>query len=158
MRNLLRLAVFSSAVILAIVTAAAPASSADAPPVTVSIAVDPKPAAAGSDVAVTVRLAPKEGIKLNKYPKIKLQLPAEPGVAAAAEASIGNTAPPPADHLDANYYTGEVDPLVVKVHLDSGAARGTHDLRGKLSYFYCVAASGYCAPAKVDVTVPVAVR
>jgi hypothetical protein len=136
----------------------APAQNSDAPPVKVAVTVSPAAVAAGSDAQATLQLTPNPGIKLNKYPKIKLQLPAEPGVAAAAEASIGNTAPPPADHLDANYYKGEVDPLVVKVHLDSGAARGTHDLRGKLSYFYCVAASGYCAPAKVDVTVPVAVR
>ena len=107
---------------------------------------------------MTVTLRPNAGIKLNKYPKIKLQVPGAPGLVAAAEGAIGNAAPPPADHLDANYYKGGVDPLVVTLHLDKAATPGPHDVPAKLSYFYCVAASGYCAPAKVDVALPLTVR
>jgi hypothetical protein len=77
---------------------------------------------------------------------------------AAAEASVGNAGPPSADNLEANYFKGETDPLSVTLRLDPAARRGAHEIAGKLSYFYCVAASGYCAPAKVDVTIPVTVR
>jgi hypothetical protein len=134
------------------------ALSADEPPVAVSIEVAPAAVAPGADAEVTVKLRPKAGIHLNRYPKIKLKVPATPGLVEAAEGTIGNPAPPPADKLDANYYGDPVDPLVVTLHVDKAASAGRHDLTGKLSYFYCVAASGYCAPAKVDVTLPVTVR
>jgi hypothetical protein len=77
---------------------------------------------------------------------------------AAAEASIGNAAPPAADKLDANYFHGTVDPLKVSFRVDAAATQGPHEVPAKLSYFYCVAASGYCAPAKVAVSIPVTVR
>lgn len=136
----------------------APPAAADPAPVKISIAVAPEPVGPGSEAAVTLKLDPKPGIKLNKYPKIKLQVPAVDGLVAAAEQSIGNPAPPPADQLDANYYHGNVDPLTLTLHLDTQAAKGRHDLHAKLSYFYCVAASGYCAPGKTEVTIPVTIR
>jgi hypothetical protein len=127
-------------------------------PVEIVVVVSPSAVAAGSDTSVTVRLNPKPGIKMNKYPKIKLQVPAVPGLLGAAEGSLGNAAPPPADQLDSNYFHGGVDPLTVTLHLDPEATKGPHEIRAKLSYFYCVAASGYCAPAKSEVTIPVTVR
>jgi len=127
-------------------------------PVKVTIAVSPAAVAAGSDAAVTVKIDPKPGIKMNKYPKIKIQIPAVPGLVDAAELSLGNSAPPPADQLEANYFHGAVDPLKITLHLDGHAAKGPHEIRGKLSYFYCVAASGYCAPAKAELTIPVTIR
>jgi len=143
---------------LALSTVALAGPPAEPPPVQVSISVAPEPAAPGGDAAVTVVLKPAAGIKLNKYPKIKIQIPEAAGLVTAAEASIGNAAPPSADNLDANYYHGDVDPLSVTFHLDPAAGKGRHEVAGKLSYFYCVAASGYCAPAKVQVTIPVTVR
>jgi len=151
----------ATAAFLALVPAlAAPAGSSVASDGQVSIAVTVTPAAvgAGTDAAVTVKLDPKPGIKMNKFPKIKLQIPAVVGLVDAAEQSLGTTAPPPADRLDENYFHGGVDPLNLTLHLDGGAAKGRHDIHAKLSYFYCVAASGYCAPAKTDVTIPVTVR
>jgi hypothetical protein len=124
----------------------------------VSISVAPEPASPGSDAAVTVVLKPGPGIKLNKYPKIKLQVPASPGIVAAADGAIGASAPPPSDQLESNYYKGTVDPLVVRLAVDPSASSGRHEVHGRLSYFYCVAASGYCAPAKVDVSIPITVR
>jgi len=141
----------------AVASADTPSGSSE-PPVKIAIAVAPQAVAAGSELAVTVRLVPRPGIKLNKYPKIKLQVPAVSGLVAAAENSLGNAAPPPANQLDANYFHGDVDPLTVTLRMDAQAAKGRHDVRAKLSYFYCVAASGYCAPAKTDVTIPVTVR
>lgn len=135
-----------------------PREAADEPPVDVTIAVAPEAVSAGGEASVTLRLLPRPGIKLNKYPKIRLQIPAAVGIVQAAEGSIGAAAPPAADQLDANYYKATVDPLTVPLRLDEAASTGRHDVAGKLSYFYCVAASGYCAPAKVNVTIPVTVR
>ncbi|HEX4825231.1 MAG TPA: hypothetical protein VFV19_13065 [Candidatus Polarisedimenticolaceae bacterium] len=134
------------------------AEEADGPPVKIAVSVSPTAVTAGGDAKATFQLTPNPGIKLNKYPKIKIRIPESAGLVSAAEASIGNPAPPAADNLDANYYHGAVDPLAVTVHLDAAAAKGKHDLQGELRYFYCVAASGYCAPAKVAVTIPVTVR
>jgi len=127
-------------------------------PIKVTVAVSPGAVDAGSDAAVTVKIDPRPGIKMNKYPKIKLLIPAVPGLVDAAEQSLGNPAAPPADQLEANYFHGGVDPLTLTLHLDGRATKGPHEIRGKLSYFYCVAASGYCAPAKADVTIPVTIR
>ena len=48
--------------------------------------------------------------------------------------------------------------MTLTLHLDAKAAKGRHDVQAQLSYFYCVAASGYCAPAKAELTIPVTVR
>ena len=135
----------------------APAPTPDAP-VKISVAVAPSPAVPGQDAAVTVTLQPGPGIKVNKYPKIKLQVAAAAGVVGAAEGSIGESRPPASDQLESNYYKGGVDPLVVQLPVDAAATSGKHDVTGRVSYFYCVAASGYCAPAKVDVSIPLTVR
>ncbi len=127
-------------------------------PVKVSVAVSPQTIGAGADTVVTVKLNPKTGIKLNKYPKIKLLIPAVPGLVGSAEQSMGNPGPPSAEQLDANYFHGSIDPLTLTLHLDAQAAKGQHDILAKLSYFYCVAASGYCAPAKTELKIPVTVR
>jgi len=146
---------------LAVAPAGAAPSGGGAPsdtPVKISVAVSPQTIGAGAETVVTVKLDPKSGIKLNKYPKIKLLIPAVPGLVGAAEQSMGNPGPPPADQLDSNYFHGSIDPLTITLHLDAQAAKGQHDILAKLSYFYCVAASGYCAPAKTELKIPVTVR
>jgi hypothetical protein len=154
------LAAFLAILILAVFQAGAADGRAATPesPVKVAVTVSPEALGAGSDASVTVKLEPKPGIKMNKYPKIKVQIPAVPGLVDAAEQSLGNAAAPPPDQLDANYFHGGVDPLTLTLHLDSAAAKGRHEIHGKLSYFYCVAASGYCAPAKAELTIPVTIR
>jgi hypothetical protein len=136
---------------------AAPKAATDAP-VKVDVAVSPETVGAGSEASVTVKIATKPGIKMNKYPKLKLRIPAVAGLVDGAEQSLGNPAPPPPDNMETNYFHGAVDPLNVTLHLDPQAQKGRHDIRAELSYFYCVAASGYCAPAKAELTIPVTVR
>lgn len=141
----------------------ASAARADGPqapkgdPAVISIAVAPESVAPGGEAAVTVRLLPASGIKINKYPRIKVIVPEKPGLVAASEVSLGNDAAPPPDKLETNYFKN-IDPLLLKLKLDAAAPKGKQDIDGKVSYFYCVAASGYCAPAKVAVKIPVVVR
>ena len=161
MRRMKTLAAFFLVPFIAVSSADSASGAGSAPleaPIKVTIAVSPATVGAGSDAVVTVRLDPKPGIKVNKYPKIKLQIAAVAGLVDAAEQSVGNPGPPQADQLEANYFHAGVDPLAITLHLDAHAAKGPHDIRAKLSYFYCVAASGYCAPAKTELTIPVTVR
>lgn len=161
MLGMTKKAVFLAFLALATPRAGAAPEGVPAPPespVKVTLAVSPEPVGAGSKTSVTVKLDPKPGIKMNKYPKIKLQIPAVPGLVDAAEQSLGNPGPPPADQLESNYFHGKVDPLTLTLHLDGNAAKGPHEIRAKLSYFYCVAASGYCAPAKAELMIPVTIR
>jgi len=138
--------------------ALSPAGAAPDSPVKVDVAVSPEAVGAGSDASVVVKISPKPGIKMNKYPKIKLKIPAVAGLTEGAEQSLGNAAPPPPDQMETNYFHGGVDPLKVTLRVDPQAGKGRHDVHAQLSYFYCVAASGYCAPAKAELTIPVTVR
>ncbi len=140
-------------------------ASADSPgvppppknPVAIRVAVAPESVASGGRADVTVQLVPASGIKLNKYPRIKVTVPAQDGLAAPADASIGNDAAPPPDQMESNYFK-TVDPVKVSLKLDGKAKAGRHEFDGKVSYFYCVAASGYCTTAKSAIKIPVVVR
>jgi hypothetical protein len=127
-------------------------------PARIAISVSPESLAAGGTATVTVKLEPKDGIKINRYPRIKLVVPEQDAVAAESSASVGNDAPPPPEKLatGANYYD-EVDLLELELPISGSAASGKHDIEGKLTYFYCVTASGMCAPARVPVSIPVEV-
>jgi hypothetical protein len=152
-----------SAVLAAALGAAAGAAGSGKPAaedaVKIEVGVAPVAVAAGSEAEVTVKLSVNPGYKLNKYPRIKLAVPAVEGLVAAAEASMGANAPPSPEDLEKNrnYFTS-VDPLRIKLAVNPSASSGRHDLDARLSYFYCVAASGYCAPAKVPLKIPLTVR
>jgi hypothetical protein len=126
-------------------------------PAKVRVAVAPDAVEPGQAASVTVRIEPIDGVKINRYPRIKLKVPARDGINAEAYVEIGNESPPPPETLKNNYFE-TVDPLELDVSVDSAAPAGRHDLEGKLTYYYCVTKSGFCAPARVPVTIPVAVR
>lgn len=139
---------------------AASASGNPAPikePAKIVVTTAPEAAPAGSDSVVTLQLTPAPGIKINKYPKIQLKVAAQEGLVAAASAAIGNSEPPPPDQIEGNYFK-TVDPVELKLPIAASATPGKHEVPGQLTYYYCVAASGFCAPAKVPVTIPITVR
>lgn len=123
----------------------------------VSVAVDPATVKPGGEAEVTVKVSPRSGVKLNRYPRIRMSVPEIAGFVAAAEGSVGSDSPPPPERMETNYF-GTVDPLRLTLRLDPAAARGARKIEAKLSYFYCVAASGFCAPAKEIVPIPLTVR
>jgi hypothetical protein len=154
-RRLLALTLSGSLVFLSV-----PAAGVEKPPgdpAKLVVTVTPSPAPAGSAVEVVVRVEPNPGIKVNRYPKMRLQVPASAGLVLAAEAAVGASEMPPLERAEANYYK-TVDPVAVKMSLDPKAPRGAHEVPAKFTYFYCVAASGYCAPERVSITIPLAVR
>ena len=136
-------------------------AAADLPPkgdpVKIEIGVTPTPSAAGSDAELTVKLTVNPGYKLNKYPKIKVLVPDVDGVLAGGETSAGNAAAPLPDQMESNYFKS-IDPLRVKLAIQRSAKPGRREVEGRLSYFYCVAASGFCAPARVPIKIALDVR
>ncbi len=126
-------------------------------PAKIEVRVAPDGVSPGGTVEVAVRLTPGSGIKINRYPKISLAVEGLDGVAGPAEAKVGNDAPPPPDDLTSNYFH-VVDPVVLHLAIAPGARPGAYAVPAKLKYFYCVAASGFCAPKKETISIPVTVR
>jgi hypothetical protein len=137
--------------------AAPPSSGPPKEPAKIEITVSPDAVSPGDSAEVTLRLTPKSGIEINRYPKIKLTVPEQDGLGGEAEVSIGDDAPPPPDHKGGNYFE-TVDPVKLEIDLAAGAKRGEHEFDGRLVYFYCVKKSGFCAPARVNVKIPVTVQ
>jgi hypothetical protein len=122
-------------------------------PATITVDVTPQLVTPGGEAEVTLQLAPIDGVKINRYPKIKLRIPTQEGLVAQTEAAIGSSTPPPPDKKT-NYWNG-VDPLVVDLTLDEAATSGNHEIEAKLTYYYCVPASGFCAPKRVPIKIPI---
>jgi len=129
------------------------------PPVPAKIAVEVAPAAvvAGETSRVTVQLEPIAGVQINRYPLITLKLAGRTGLVHPVEAAVGNSSPPQPGKLDANYFE-RVDPLELELVTDGAAPQGKHKLTGELTYFYCVKASGFCAPKKTSIEIPLEIR
>ena len=136
---------------------AAPAPGPGDQPATIRIAVAPEAVAPGGTARVTLTLEPVEGVKINRYPKVRFSVPARPGLVPAAETALGNDTPPPMDQTAGNYFDA-IDPLTLELALDRGATHGTHEIEGQLVFYYCVAKSGFCAPKKTPVKIPLTVR
>jgi hypothetical protein len=125
-------------------------------PAEIAIGVSPERVAPGGTAEVTLTLEPIDGVKINRYPKIKLRVPAHEVLAGEAEAAIGNDKPPPPGQKT-NYWD-EVDPLKLTLTLAEAAPPGSHEVQGKLVYYFCVPASGFCAPKRVPVTIPIVIE
>ena len=136
---------------------AAPNSSQPANPAKVTVSVSPGSVAPGGEAQVTVKLTASSGIKINRYPKIKVSVPATEGFVAEAEAEVGNDSPPPLDDPESNYFE-VVDPVTLKLDLDDSIKSGAHEIEGKLIYYYCVTKSGFCAPKRTSVKIAVNVK
>jgi hypothetical protein len=126
-------------------------------PARLAVTVTPQALAPGESARVTVQVEPIAGVKINRYPKMKLSVEAAHGLHGAAEVAVGNDRPPPPDEMSTNYYES-VEPLVLTLELDPAAKPGRHEIAGQIQYFYCVTASGFCAPKRASVMIPVEVR
>lgn len=153
-----------SAVLLAVawsasIGASQPAGRIEPPanPVTIGVSVTPKEVTPGGEAIVTIRLDPVAGVKINRYPRVRVRIAPQPGLAELAEGSAGDTTPPPMEQLADNYFE-TFEPLQIPIKLSADLPRGAQELDGKMVYFYCMPASGFCAPAKVGFKIPVNVN
>ncbi|HKQ61695.1 MAG TPA: hypothetical protein VJS92_10395 [Candidatus Polarisedimenticolaceae bacterium] len=128
-----------------------------AEPAKIDVRVSPDKQAPGSQAQVVVQLHPAAGVKINRYPKIKLTVDDAQGLLHGGTSAVGNDAPPPPEKMESNYFA-QVEPVELRLELDRAAAPGAHVVEGKLSYFYCVAASGFCAPARTTIKIPLTVQ
>ena len=126
-------------------------------PAEIKLSVKPEAVAPGGSARITVELEPIEGVKINQYPKIQVKVPAQEGLVAAAETSMGSDKPPPEDNLAANAFK-ELKPLHLTIELDPAAPAGKHELDGKVTYAYCMSKSGFCARKRVPVKIPITVQ
>ncbi len=138
-------------------TPAAPPAKPPKEPAKIQVNVEPATVSAGEEATVTVRLNPIDGVKINRYPRIKLQLPSVGGIVAASKAEFGSDKPPAPNELDKNYFTS-VEPLDLSIQLDGAAPGGNHELEGKVTYNYCVLASGFCSRFSGPFKILIAVR
>lgn len=148
--------------VLMAVFLAAPAAAVHPPdvPAALTVSVEPETVAPGQTVRVRLDLAPVDGVKINRYPQIKLIVDAHEGLVAAAEARVGDARPPSTDTMErgGNYFA-TVEPVELELTVDSAASSGSHEVEGKLTYFYCVTKNGFfCAPKRTTVSIPLRVR
>ncbi len=141
---------------------AADCTSAESPkppaiPAHFELKVDPVVVAPGSEATVLLQLSPVDGVKINRYPRVRLKVPPTEGLVGEAEGSVGNDKAPPPGQMDANYFK-KVDPVELTLSIDESAPDGTHEIPAKLTYFYCVTASGFCAPKTVPVDITLRVE
>lgn len=122
----------------------------------IQVALAPGAVKAGSKSEAVVTLTPPSGIHINQYPPIRLTLESAPPVIFEPDSyKLGLDAMP--DNPEKNPFK-TIDPIKVRFRVAPHASDAKIEVKGKLKFFYCVAASGYCAPGSKDVafTVPVA--
>jgi hypothetical protein len=137
-------------------TVAAAAVKPPENPAKISVDVKPTTVTPGGEAEVTLQLDPIDGVKINRYPKIKLRVPSQEGLVAETQASIGSSTPPPPEKK-VNYWD-HVDPVVLTLSLDEAATTGSHEIQAKLTYYFCVPASGFCAPKRVPIKIPIVIQ
>ena len=117
------------------------------------------PAAPGETAELQLTLVPKSGVKINRYPRIRLTVGDHPGLTVGGKGEAGSDRPPAAgSDPDANYFDDKIEPVRVGLDIAPDASSGSYELDAKLRYFYCVKKSGFCAPARLDVKLPFKVR
>jgi hypothetical protein len=107
-----------------------------------------KPVKAGAkgDIAVSFKLL--DGYAINRMPPISLKLTAVPGV-TLGKAEIKST---PDDPKSKDEYYVDLPTLKVPVIV---AKAGSYEIPGKLVYFFCSKADGFCSRQILDVKIPV---
>jgi hypothetical protein len=106
---------------------------------------------AGRKAEVTVSFAVINGFKINRDPKISLDVKPVTGVKlekASIEAS-------PIDPKAKDEYFVTLPTLKVGL---TAAKAGKYELPGKLTYFFCSKADGFCSKQSVDVKIPLLVE
>ncbi len=156
--NELRLGCLASIVLLAALGQGTIAAPLKPPknPAKITVSVAPESVAPGGQALVTLTIDPISGIKINRYPQIKLKVPGEQGLVGEAEIAIGSKTPLPLDDQGSNFWKN-VDPLHLTLTIDAAATSGEHEVEAKLTYYYCVSGD-FCAPKRVPLTIPIDVE
>ena len=109
------------------------------------------PIKAGRKADVTVSFNLRNGYKINREPTITLDLNSVAGVkldSTSIEAS-------PVDKKATDEYYVDLPTLKLGV---TAAKAGKYEIPGKLTYFFCSKADGFCSKQTVDVKIPLQVE
>jgi hypothetical protein len=105
----------------------------------------------GAKSDVTVRFSLLNGYVINRTPPITLKLTETPGVKID---QLSFTTSPNDPKSKDEYY---VDLPTIKVPVTAAKA-GKYEIPGKLTYFFCSKADGFCARQVFDVKIPLTVQ
>ncbi len=108
-------------------------------------------AKAGTPANVVVSFALLKGFVINRTPPISLKLSETPGV--KLDQTTFSTSPDDPKSKD-EYY---VDLPTIKVPVVAAKA-GKYEIPGKLTYFFCSKADGFCSRQVFDVKIPLQVQ
>jgi hypothetical protein len=106
---------------------------------------------AGIKADVPVGFSVKNGFVINRTPPISLKLTAIPGVTLGATSFTSS----PDDPKSKDEYYVDVPTLKVPV---TAAKAGKYEIPGKLTYFFCSKADGFCSRQVYDVKIPLTVQ
>ncbi len=125
-------------------------------PAKITLSVAPESVAPGGHAEITLTIDPISGVKINRYPQIKLKVPDQQGLVGEAEIAIGSKTRLPLDDQGSNFWK-KVAPLHLTLTIDAAATSGEHEIEAKLTYYYCVS-DNFCAPKRVPLTIPLDVE
>jgi hypothetical protein len=112
--------------------------------------------APGGDAAIAVTFAPTEAqIVVNETPAPRLKLDAEQTILIDKQPRKPAGGPPP-DPEHAKYLDPSI-PVRFPVALVAGSPKGTHHVKGTVTYFFCSKREGWCRKGTADIVVTVAV-
>lgn len=103
---------------------------------------------AGEPAAVRVNLDVREGFKINRVPQMQLNLEPVQGLTLSETRLLSPSEDPRATD---SYYV-DIPDFAVRV---TAGRPGTYQIPGKLVYFFCNTADGYCSRQILDVHIPV---
>jgi hypothetical protein len=116
----------------------------------VEISVPESPLSTGTAGEAVVTLTPPSGIHLNKYPPIRVTMDEAKGIVFdPSTVKVGLEAMP--DDPEQNPFK-KVDPIHLKFTVGDHDGDSKIPVKGKLRFYYCVAASGFCAPGSKEIT------
>jgi hypothetical protein len=109
----------------------------------------------GGDAYVAVTFAPRDKeIVVNEEPAPRLRLAADEAVLLDKQKPAGRAVYDPENPK----YLDVAVPVHLPVALKPTAPKGRHDVKAKLTYFYCSKREGWCRKGTEDLAFPVDVR
>jgi len=112
---------------------------------------------AGEIAAVAVTFQPLDpDVHVNETPAPQLRLDLAQTVLEDRQPKA-STAVPPFDPATARYLDLQ-KPVRFAVAVAKGAARGAHEVKASVVFFYCSSREAWCRRGSVDVVIPVSVR
>ena len=103
--------------------------------VDVTVSIKPLEIKSGGTAQLIVNFKPKKGIRINLDPPIEIEL--EKSIASKGKIEIPK--------MKKEAYLNPAKPLKQNFTLKKNISPGTHTLKGKLNYFYCSDAEGWCS-------------